>query len=110
MAPTADRPSRNVCEPTFKWQDYPHAIAALGINGDNMKIVNWINGACKVSEVEYTRVVEDIMGALQNAWKLNLVAPRLPHTDWIQHVYREFNKVADGLATQAILQQRSDVQ
>ena len=47
------------------------------------------------------------MLALYKAWQLDAVAPRRKHCGWARHVYREYNKEADSLATQGIISQSS---
>eukprot|EP00973_Karenia_brevis_P073289 10182356-Karenia_brevis.AAC.1 len=55
------------------------------------------------------RTVSDMTSALHHAWRLGLITPREPHCDWLRHVYRELNTVADNLATQALRTRTSKI-
>ena len=100
---------RDVVETFCPWQVFA-GTTGLEIIGDNQTVINWTNGVAKVDDAHYIKIVADTTCALYCAWRVNLIVPRLPHSDWARHVYREFNAHADKLATQAILFQASDIQ
>lgn len=94
-------------ELSVKWANHDGAVVALELVGDNLTVINWLNGTAICKGSRYIPWVDKLRVALYKAWCMDLVAPRQRHCNWSRHVYREFNKSANALATRGILSLQS---
>lgn len=84
------------------WQPCIGPLARLRVEltGDSMLVVNWANGNWPVRQSFYSSIVDN---AIKTFFQWNHaygVQPRASHTNWCRHVRREFNEMANDLATQ----------
>ena len=94
----------------MQWDLYEGPVTAFELLGDNADVVGWINGMARCKEEGYIGWVSSLMAALHRAWQQDAVVPRRKHCGWARHIYREYNKEADSLATQGIMSQCSCLQ
>ena len=87
----------------------PWALASrpcwlVHISGDNLAVVNWMNGRCRCLN---PRLLLGVRRAMKQMWRWEFVRPLHRGGDWFGHKHREHNKQADALATEAITTRRS---
>ena len=70
-------------------------------------VVSFVNGTCQTKSPAYECQAAAVVYQLEQVWRVLNVAPRRPHDQWFQHIFREYNTKADALATQAIQDARS---
>jgi hypothetical protein len=80
--------------------------AALEILSDSQLVVNWLVGRARVTG-HYIQRVALFQNLLQSSWQACQLSPRLPWMDFIRHIYRERNDLADEAAKRS-LEQRAD--
>ena len=80
-------------------------LRRVEVVGDNSTVVGWLNGDKSVKSI-YRKPVANILSWMFNLVKTETMAPRTDAANWFSHVYREYNKAPDALATMAILTRR----
>ena len=84
------------------WTPPPEGRISFELIGDNETVIGWVNGREKCDEKRHQGTVEEIRNTLHEAWQRMDFVPRQAHCHWARHVYREYNKHADELATMAL--------
>ena len=79
----------------------------LHLQGDSEMIINWINGSASVKDQKHLSNVHAVRKALAHLWGNQRVIPAPNMGHWAMHQYRDHNKIADKLATCAILNQKA---
>ena len=79
----------------------------LKICGDAKCIVDWANGLSAVNDKRHLANVHMTRNAFAQRWGIYNVLPVPAGGEWVQHQYRQFNDLADQLATKAIKEQSS---
>jgi hypothetical protein len=80
--------------------------AALEILSDSQLVVNWLAGRARVTG-HYLQRVASFQNLLQSSWQACHLSPRLPWMDFVRHIYRERNVLADEAAKRS-LEQKAD--
>ena len=75
---------------------------ALEILTDSELVANWLVGRTKVTG-HYLQRVASFHNLLQSSWQTGQVFPRLPWMDFVRHIYRERNDLADEAAKRSPL-------
>jgi len=71
-------------------------------SGDNLAVINWINGCFRVQNLSYQIVVGRVQKQWHEIWNSGRWKPCNAAADWMHHVYREGNSLADEWCTKAI--------
>jgi len=95
--------------PWLPWQ--PNIVIGhrrLELIGDSMLVANWANGVWPVRNEKYYEDIIDCCNILKTfadvGWE-----PRQPHCNFVRHVHREHNTVADSLASAGKNMPKEDV-
>ena len=83
--------------PRFRWSRPDYGVS-LSMFGDSLVVCGWLNGHRRVAP-SFSECVGNILRWLHSGWRLRRWQPRRFHDPFITHIYREYNKVAGGLAT-----------
>ena len=67
----------------------------LEIFGDNKVVINWMNGAWEVKGEEHAIPVRGVVDQFVRWFLGGTFRPRTDENDWVRHIFRESNKVAD---------------
>ena len=97
----ADRPYHDL-----EWQSAQYGIQ-LKICGDSKVVVDWINGTCAIKGKQCKPHVNLTRHTLANLWSYHNTVPAPIYGEWITHQFREHNKLADRLATIAVVERKA---
>ncbi len=70
---------------------YEAGTIAFELVGDNENVINWLNGTVRCNETDHVGRVSEMMQACYQAWASDMISPRVRHSNWGRHVYREYN-------------------
>jgi len=74
----------------------------IDVAGDSLTSVNWINGIWESKKLDTQPLTSECQKLLADLQVEGFIAPRARHEDYVRHVYREYNKRADLLATRVL--------
>jgi len=97
--------ARDPAPPHFQWDTVTDTVA-VHIVGDSNLTVNLVNGFFSATGL-LGQVVQNLHLFIHEAWKLLRVKCRTRTASLCSHVYREFNKTTDCLATMGLHCNRS---
>ena len=95
--PKPDRPYHHI-----HWEKERIGIQ-LKVCGDAKIIVDWLNGVSAIKVTEHHMHITKARYTLAKLWSDHGVNPVPMYGDWLTHQYREHNKLADKLATIAVV-------
>ena len=87
------------------WQPVEYG-AALEVLSDSQLVVKWLSGRARVTG-HYLKRVASFQNILHSSWQVGQLSPRLPWMDFVSHIYREWNDLADE-ASKRSLDQKTD--
>ena len=102
------RQARNLQKEIVNWDLPEGAAIPVEIVGDSELVVNWINGTVSCMSPMHSQTVAETMKALRTAWLDRYTSLRQTHAVWCRHLYREFKREADQMATKAVQTTSSD--
>ena len=76
----------------------------LKICGDSLTTVGWVNAEFAVKANEHLSDIRLARQTLATMWANYDVLPVTAESEWLLHQYREYNKLADKLATKAVVE------
>ena len=71
---------------------------SVGIFGDNLTCINWLNGNWACKDRNCTEIVAQAQRRVATWWARGQAVPMVQSSDWAGHVFREHNQEADKLA------------
>ena len=74
----------------------------LLIQGDSAVVTGWLKGSMETKIKRYQDGMREVFYLLDNVYDTGNILTPAPHEDWIRHVYREHNKLADMEANHAL--------
>ena len=83
----------------FKRRTDDHGTSVL-IVGDCLNIVRTVNGTWRLRSKRMGMIVRWAQNVLHHLFKTRSWTPRAKHNDWVEHTFRENNKIADDLANE----------
>ena len=90
--------------------DLPPYSFLIDIAGDNSAVVGWINGEQQCKSIPFQRLVANSQDQLHGLWPSGHVYPAMKGTNWLRHVLREGNTLADEVCRECIARQTNVVQ
>lgn len=63
-----------------------------------------MNGTATAPELEkHQKIVKEIMRVMEKFYEDQLARPSANHCEWLYHMYREHNEIADRIANDSII-------
>ena len=86
------------------WDGPDRQTTLLEVLGDSELDIGWVNGQTRCeTHVHLLNLLTSAQESRFDAWRHDMILPRQSHLPWCRHIYRELNKEADALATEALL-------
>ena len=79
------------------WNSLLDVQHRIELCGDSKVVVNWCEAFWPVRNPRFRDFVHDSMRDMHQWWHLGC-QPRMRHTPWCRHIFREYNSLADKLA------------